>query len=196
MSDIDAMQGRIMAALDRIGQGLDGLKQGEPAQDTGDTELEGMRQQLEDEKLANAQLEERVKKLNARTREAEEVARLAAEAHTAETAEREAAQKERGQITARLDGDLQSLRKANQQLRDNNSALRAANAEGVAEPHLINKSMMAELDGLRAARAADRAEMDVLLAELGQITSGAVEVGAVTDGADTGSAGAARMEDV
>ncbi len=186
MSDIDAMQGRIMAALDRIGQGLDGL-----TQDKGDTELEGLRQQLEDEQLANAQLEERVKTLSARTREAEEAASAAADAHTVETAEREAAQKERAEAMIRLDRELQSLRKANQQLRDNNAALRAANAEGVAEPHLINKAMMAELDGLRASRCADRAEMDVLLTELGQITAGAQDDGAEADGTDT-----ARMEDV
>jgi chromosome segregation ATPase len=168
MSDIDAMQGRIMAALDRIGQGLDALSQG-----TDDTELEGLRQQLEDEKLANAQLEERVKQLGARTREAEEAARAAIEASNTEASGREAAQKDRTAAMARLDSELQSLRHANQQLRDNNAALRAANAEGVAQPHLINKAMMAELDGLRAARAADRSEMDALLVELGQITNGA-----------------------
>lgn len=179
MSDIDAMQGRIMAALDRIGQGLDGL-----VPDKGDTELEGLRQQLEDEQLANAQLEERVKKLSTRATDAEEAARLAAESSDAEKASREAEQKERAEVLARLDGELQSLRKANQQLRDNNTALRAANAEGVAEPDLINKAMMAELDGLRATRAADRAEMDVLLHELSQLT------------AKTSDSGSARTEDV
>ncbi|MCQ0092865.1 hypothetical protein [Roseovarius sp. M141] len=189
MSDIDAMQGRIMAALDRIGQGLDGL-----SQDTGDTELEGLRQQLKDETLANAHLEEHVKKLTARTCEAEEAARRGADAHAMETADREAAQKERGQVLQQLDDALQSLRKANQQLRDNNAALRAANAEGVADPHLINQSMMAELDGLRAACAADRAEMDVLLTELAQIT--AASDGADTESPNTGSESAARMEDV
>ncbi|PVA12078.1 hypothetical protein DC366_02355 [Pelagivirga sediminicola] len=178
MSDIDAMQGRIMAALDRIGQGLDGL-----TVDTGDTEIEGLRQQLEDEALANAQLEERVKKLNERARAAEEAMRAAEEARTAETSGQAGREQERVAALKRLDGELQSLRAANQQLRDNNKALREANAEGVAEPHLINKAMMAELDGLRAARAADRAEMDVLLVELGQITNGA-------DAAD-----AAAMED-
>ncbi|HEY9039735.1 MAG TPA: hypothetical protein VIN05_12435 [Roseovarius sp.] len=191
MSDIDAMQGRIMAALDRIGQGLDGL-----TQDKGDTELEGLRQQLEDEQLANAQLEERVKKLNARTREAEEAASAAADAHTAETETREAAQKERAEAMTRLDRELQSLRKANQQLRDNNAALRAANAEGLAEPHLINKAMMAELDGLRAARGADRAEMDLLLTELGQITASAEADGTGGESAESDNADTARMEDV
>ena len=192
MSDIDAMQGRIMAALDRIGQGLDGL-----TQDKGDTELEGLRQQLEDEQLANAQLEERVKKLSARTREAEEAARAAGAAQSTEAADRATAQQERAQAMTQLDGELQSLRKANQQLRDNNTALRAANSEGVAEPHLINKAMMAELDGLRAARAADRAEMDVLLTELGQITAAAEDKASPDTGSqDAAEPDAARKEDV
>ncbi len=166
MSDIDAMQGRIMAALDRIGQGLDGL-----GPDRGDTELEGLRQQLEDEKLANAQLEERVKTLSARMREAEDAARAAREAQDTGAAGVGTAQKEHAETIQRLGAELQSLREANRQLRENNTALREANAEGVAEPHLINKAMMAELDSLRAARAADRAEMDALLTELAQITS-------------------------
>ncbi len=132
-----------------------------------------------------------------RTREAEEVARAADAAQTTEAAGRASAQQERAQAMTQLDGALQSLRKANQQLRDNNTALRTANAEGVAEPHLINKAMMAELDGLRAARTADRAEMDVLLTELGQITAGVGD----KDSPDTGSqntaeADAARKEDV
>ncbi len=72
----------------------------------------------------------------------------------------------------KLDGELQSLRKANEQLRDNNKALREANEAGVAEPHLINKSMLAELEGLRAARAADRAEADLVMADLERLISG------------------------
>ncbi|WP_324754420.1 hypothetical protein [Roseovarius sp. Pro17] len=170
MSDIDAMQSRIMAALERIGQGLDGLG---PVSDNGkdDDEAETLRQQIEDEKLANAQLEERVKQLNARNREAEEKLASATNAD-ATKAEDEAA---RAKTLKRLDGELQALRHANQQLRDNNAALREANSNGVAEPHLINKAMMAELDGLRASRAADRAEMDVILTELGQITGGSAD---------------------
>jgi hypothetical protein len=162
MSDIDAMQSRIMAALDRIGQGLDGLSA------VGDAaEADGLRQQIDDEKLANAQLEERVKQLGSRAREAE-AALAAVDGADSTKADEDAA---RVKALKRIDGEMQSLRHANQQLRENNAALRAANANGVAEPHLINKAMMAELDGLRAARAADRAEMDVILTELGQIMS-------------------------
>ncbi len=175
MSEIDALQGRIMAALDRIGAGLDGLA---PAggDGGGGTEVSELRQALEDERLANAQLEERVKALNARVREAEEVnASAAGERETAEAGRKEALRK--------MDAELQALRLANQQLRDNNTALREANTTGVIEPHLINKAMMAELEGLRASRAADRAEMDLILADLDTVIN------------DTGGSDAARTED-
>lgn len=150
MSQIDELQRRIIAALDRIGQGLEGQQAGPDVQ-----EVESLKQQLEDERLASAQLEERLKKL-----------------HEKQDAQVEAAAKAREDMVAKietLDRDLQSLRTANQQLRENNAALREANAKGVAEPHLINKAMLAELEGLRATHAADKAEADAILAELGRI---------------------------
>ena len=67
---------------------------------------------------------------------------------------------------AQLDIDLQRVRRANAQLSEACKALRDANAEGVGDAHLINKSMMTELDALRAARTADVAEADAILANL------------------------------
>ena len=67
---------------------------------------------------------------------------------------------------AAMDLELQRLRKANDQLRQSNAALRTANEEGVGEPHLINKAMLAELEGLRAARAADVAEASSIIGAL------------------------------
>ena len=186
MSDIDAMQGRIMAALDRIGQGLDGMSQSGGAAEAEDQDL---RQQLEDEKLANAQLEERVKQLGARARDAE--ARLAEMDAAAVTSAAEG--EARASLLKKVETDLQSLRRANQQLRDNNAKLREANAKGVAEPHLINKAMMAELDGLRASRAADRSEMDTILGELARIGNGAEVQATGTDA--TNGEGSKGMED-
>ena len=100
-----------------------------------------------------------MKSLSARVKEAEEV-------NTNAASERETAEAGRKAALRKMDAELQALRLANQQLRDNNAALREANTTGVVEPHLINKAMMAELEGLRAARAADRAEMDLILADL------------------------------
>src|SRR6056297_834093 len=150
MSQIDELQRRIIAALDRSGQGLEGQQAGPYVQ-----ELETLKQQLEDERLASAQLEERLKKLRDK-----------------QDAQAEVAARARDELASKietLDRDLQSLRTANQQLRENNAALREANAAGVAEPHLINKTMLAELEGLRATHAADKAETDAILVELGRI---------------------------
>ncbi len=152
MSQIDDLQSRITSALDRISQGLEGMS-GTGAGDP--EEVAALRQQLDDEKTANAQLEERLKRMKEKVEEAEQASR----------AQRDG--------LAQLDADLQSLRRANQQLRDNNKALREANEAGVAEPHLINKAMLSELEGLRAARAADRAETEAVLAELTRIAKAA-----------------------
>lgn len=156
MSQIDELERRITAALDRIGQGLDGMAPGGGA-DAG--ELDALRKELEDEKLASAQLEERLRTISQKQKERAEA--------------EDAARTQQADAMRKLDAELQSLRKANQQLRDNNQALREANEAGVAEPHLINKSMLAELEGLRAARAADRAEADVVMADLAGLIAGA-----------------------
>ena len=80
---------------------------------------------------------------------------------------------------AQLDVELQRVRRANGQLSDACAALQEANAEGVGDAHLINKAMLAELEGLRAARAADVAETSAILAALGPLIDGA------TDDSDT-----------
>ena len=157
MSQIEELQQRITAALDRIGQGLELAASGAGGADPA--EMDALREALDEEKLANQQLEERVRTL----REREETQRVAAELAQADL---QAAQ-------AKFDKDLQALRKANQQLRDNNQALRQANEAGVAEPHLINKAMLAELEGLRASRAADQAETSAVMAELERLIAAA-----------------------
>lgn len=149
MSEIDALQQRLTAAMDRIAAGTSALG---AAQGADTAELQAA---LEDEKVANAQLTERVRKMSERQEEALAEARAASEA----TQTRVAA----------MDLELQRLRKANDQLRESNAALRTANEEGVGEPHLINKAMMAELEGLRAARAADVAEASSILGALGPL---------------------------
>jgi len=155
MSQIDELQGRITAALDKISQGLEARG---PAGGADAEALAELRQQLDDEKTVTAQLEERNKRMKAHLDEIE--------------AEAKAARDDQHKEIKKLDADLQSLRRANQQLRDNNQALREANEAGVAEPHLINKAMMAELEGLRAARNADRAETDAVMGELTRLLNG------------------------
>lgn len=146
MSEIDALQQRLTAAMDRIATGMGNLDR------AGGEDMAALQTALDDEKIANAQLTERVRKM-ASTQEA-----ALAEAKAAS----EAAQSR----VAAMDLELQRLRAANDQLRQSNAALRAANEEGVGEPHLINKAMMAELEGLRAARAADVAEATSIIGAL------------------------------
>ena len=150
MSDITELERRLTAAMDRIARGIDGLPDGQAGADA--EEMAQLRQALEDEKLVTAQLEERIKALHAREEQA--TAGLRAELETTRTA------------MAQLDAELQRLRKASDQLRDSVAKLREANAAGVAEPHLINKAMLAELESLRAARATDVAEADAIIAAM------------------------------
>lgn len=171
MSQINELQARITAALDRIAQGLEGRPVAAPgaAPDAGadPEELARLREQLGEEQLANAQLQERIKVLHAKL---------------------EAAEGARSESLRKLDADLQALRKANQQLRDNNQTLREAQVAGVSEPHLINKAMMAELEGLRAARGADRGEVEAVLSALGQVIAEAEPAAAQNEKTETSDA--------
>ncbi len=152
MSQIEELQSRITAALDRIGQGLEAQSANAGADPS---ELDALRSQLDDEKAVSAQMEERNKRIKEKLDTAE------AAVATIEASAEAKLQK--------LDQELQALRRANQQLRDNNLSLRNAIEAGVAEPHLINKAMMAELQALRAARNADKAETDAVLDELARL---------------------------
>ncbi|MEL6170601.1 MAG: hypothetical protein AAFR02_01115 [Pseudomonadota bacterium] len=155
MGDIEEFQQRINSALDRISQSMKAAA----ASATDSEELAAAHQAYEEERLANTQLEERVKTMRATRQRLED--------------EIEALREKNSEALSRLDSELQSLRRANQQLRDNNAALREANSEGVGEAHLINKSMMAELDSLRAMRAADQAETTAILSELTSVIESA-----------------------
>lgn len=167
MSQIEELQSRITAAMERIGAGVAAIA---PQEDTA--RVDELTTQLDEEKLANAQLEERLTTLN--SNHSEELAALRGELDkTAELESLRADQATQSEAMARLDMDIQRLRLANDQLRDSNAALRQANEKGVGEPHLINKAMLAELEGLRAARATDAAEVSAVLAKLGPLLAGA-----------------------
>ncbi|MCX7560032.1 hypothetical protein OS190_10680 [Sulfitobacter sp. F26204] len=146
MRNIDELQRRITTAMDRVASGLDKIGTG-PAGPDPETV-----QALEDERTANAQLTERVRAL--KTKLDGETAKLRAQVEEAETR------------LAQLDVDLQRVRRANLQLTEACEALQKANSEGAGDPHLINKAMLAELEGLRAARASDVAESTAILAAL------------------------------
>ena len=156
MSDIQMLEGRITAALDRIrysaGKLADGAATPEPASDVADESSDELRAQLEEERTANAQLEERVKAL--KDRQDNTVAAL------------ENSLAEKSAAFAGIDAELQRLRASNAELRDLNAQLRSAAADGAASPELINRATLAEVEALEAQRATDVAEIDAILGEL------------------------------
>ncbi len=151
MSDIAELERRIAAALDRAAQAMDRLS---VASDDGE-DAKALAAELEAERMANAQLEERVRaikeKQDGRMMELErDVARL------------------RDVVEAR-DETLQQMRAVNEDLRKSNAALREANAQGLADAGLVNEAMESELQSMRAARAADKADLDDVLASLNSV---------------------------
>lgn len=163
MQDISELEGRITAALERIGKGVDRLAAmprpappvaTPPAPASAGANAASadaaLRAQLEEEKALTAQLQERLRALKDREPKGD----------LQEKVER---------LTQQLDVqglELQRMRRSNTALRDQLATLRQAQMAGVAEPQLINKSLMAELDALRAIRLTEVAEMDEILAAL------------------------------
>lgn len=158
MSDISELESRITAALDRIAKGLEGAIPDTSVSDEAEAEVARLTQALDDERVVTAQMEERVKavkeKLDQKVQDMEETL-----------------QEARAAVTA-MDTELQQLRDVAEKLRASNIALRDANAAGLADPELINAGLMAELESLRAGRAADAAEMGAVLTQLDTILGG------------------------
>ncbi len=170
MQEITELERRITAALDRIGRGLDNLPAGgapataaapmPPMGETAGVETGAdagantgpLQAALEEERIAVAQLQERLKAVKEKE--------LVIQSQLTEKIEK---------LTRQLDVqglELQRMRKTSITLREQLRVLREAQAAGSAEPHLINKAMLAELDALRATRLSEMAELDELAAAL------------------------------
>jgi hypothetical protein len=158
MDEIEEFERRILAAFDRIAAGVSVVTQLPDAPlpvagSGGDAgEIAALREALEAERTANAQLTERVRAI----REKQETVIATLERNLA-------------RVTQQLDAqgrELTRQRKLNDHLARMNGELVAAARAGVTEPHLLNKAMMTELEALRASRAAEIAEMDEILSEL------------------------------
>lgn len=154
MSEIGLLQQRISAALARIADSLDHPM----AAAVPDAVLED----LESERLLNAQLSERVRVL--KDKQDSMVGAL---------------QERVNSLMEQLDSlgvEYQRLKKSAIALRENNRALREALQQDLQDPggdaQLINKSMMAELDALRTHRMAETAELDELITELRPLVEG------------------------
>ncbi|ETX14629.1 hypothetical protein OCH239_21740 [Roseivivax halodurans JCM 10272] len=173
MNELDTLQGRITAALDRIARGVETLDAPLPPEDVAPEpeidaeEVARLRDALEDERRAKSGLEERLREFRER-----------GEREMAELREQVAASRE---ALAQLDGDLGRMRRAYETLRDTNEDLTRALSEDLGDPHLINQAMQAELEAMRAARATERAECAAILAALDPLLAeAAIEAQSVT----------------
>lgn len=149
MSEFAEFERRITAALERIGQGIGAMPTG-----PGDTaaELAELREALQAERDATSQLAERLRAIKEReaTATAELQARIA-------------------DLTAQIDAqgvESKRMRRNIGALKDTVRTLREAQAKGLAEPHLVNNAMQAELDALRVTRQSELFEIDELIAGL------------------------------
>lgn len=146
MSELEDYQRRITAAMDQMAKGVDRLSAAPAEPD------EDIVQALEEERQANAQLSDRIKTLK--------------ESHQGELDDLRAQMDFNNDRVTQLDMDVQRLRQANEQLSAACEQLRLANAEGLANPKLIDTAVIAELESLRATRAIEMAEIDAVLTAL------------------------------
>lgn len=151
MNELSEYERRIGAALERIAGAL-GRTAASPAGGGSGEDTAALQEALDAERAANAQLTERVRAI----KDKQETMVAALERNVA-------------RLTQQLDAqgrEVMRQKRLNAQLTDTNRSLSDAARSGVTEPHLLNRAMMTELEALRAARAADVAEMDEILSEL------------------------------
>lgn len=187
MEQIEALERRIAAALDRIGKALAqpdaraeeaakreaDLARAEARAEAALAEAARLSQALEEEQLVARQIKARNEALNAKLEKFEAdiqdqmqaLIDAADQARAAAAAAEAKSERLRGEILVR-DALTSQLRRVNVQLRQNNLALRDAVLKGMPDPNLVNKAMLAELESIRASRDAERAEIDAVLEEL------------------------------
>ncbi|MBU2358638.1 MAG: hypothetical protein KKB02_06880 [Alphaproteobacteria bacterium] len=158
MEDIKALETRIVIALDRIRAGLTGL---------GDTAaMADLQADLDRERAAHTGLQDRVARLQTQAdgRIAELESRCGAQAD--QISDLDADLQQLRQSNADLDAELQQLRGSNADLTAVCARLRAAATQGTADPELINRALMAEVEGLTAQRSAEASEVAAILSDL------------------------------
>ena len=171
MGDISELERRISFALERIEKGVERMRvapppaleapeAAEPAEAVpaaDPAELAELTEALATERAANAQLSERVRAI----REKQETTLSALE-------------KKLGAATRALDAaqaENARLKRANADLIAANETLVASGSEGAGA--LVNRVMQAELEALRAARSAEEAEVQDILASLEPVLAAA-----------------------
>lgn len=180
MSDISALEQRLAAALRRISTATEALPDNADRRtdvagsDTNRASLENseaMTAQAEFEKI-QTELIETCKKLTAQDRQLVELTQALEAARTAQS-EPMPTPEERSDHLAEavnaLELELSQVSQSNAQLRASNKSLRDVNAQGVGDAGLINAGLQAEIDSLTAERAADAAQMQLLITALSDV---------------------------
>lgn len=180
MSDISALEQRLAAALRRISTATEALPDNADRRtdvagsDTNRGSLENseaMTAQAEFEKI-QTELIETCKKLTAQDRQLVELTQALEAARTAQS-EPMPTPEERSDHLAEainaLELELSQVSQSNAQLRASNKSLRDVNAQGVGDAGLINAGLQAEIDSLTAERAADAAQMQLLITALSDV---------------------------
>lgn len=158
MQQIAELERRITAALARIGRGVEALGALGAAveigggDNPGQAEISRLSSALDDERMANAQLSERLRAV--RETDAEAKAELAAKLDAS------------GSQLEAYGAELTRLRRTVIQLNGELGKLREAAARGVAEPQMINRAMHAELEAMRSSRLSDAAELAEIVAAI------------------------------
>lgn len=151
MSDPSALEERLAAALARIETATTNLP--DPQAIAADAKSQAaLEAQLDEERGANAQLVDRAKAL--KDRQENQVAQLEKSLAAAKTTEAE-----KNIVQQKLKASIEDLR-------DQIARLTEANRAMVGDADLINTSMMAELEAMRASRRADVSDVDDILAQL------------------------------
>ena len=180
MSDISALEQRLAAALRRISTATEALPDNADRRtdvagsDTNRGSLENseaMTAQGEFEKI-QTELIETCKKLTAQDRQLVELTQALEAARMAQS-EPMPTPGERSDHLAEavnaLELELSQVSQSNAQLRASNKSLRDVNAQGVGDAGLINAGLQAEIDSLTAERAADAAQMQLLITALSDV---------------------------
>lgn len=154
MEDFAELERRFSKAFERIHAGLGVLSEraGRQADAASAARISALGAELEAERGVSAGLQERLRQQE--------------DAHAGAVADLQSKLTEAQRHLTALDTELQRLRQASDELLETSEALRAAQEEGVTEPHLINRALLAELDALRAVRSGELAEIEAVLSEL------------------------------
>jgi hypothetical protein len=151
MQDIATLERRITVALERIGRGLEGLSAAAvPAvavDTTPDAETTNLTEALEEERMANAQLNERLRVVGEKSehRKIEMTAQIAA-------------------LTAQIADQAEELATLRATVARLTEEVQAGVADSSARPDIA--AMQAELQNLRDARAVEAAELAEIVSAL------------------------------